>query len=128
MTTTPLFSRIDTLILRVRDLQRACDWYATTLGLTAVYTDAEEGLAVLPVGESGSLTLWQLKKGEVPPARDAAGAYPIFAAADAAADHVALSARGVEVGELTEGPGVRFFTFRDPDGNRLEACEVAAAG
>jgi catechol 2,3-dioxygenase-like lactoylglutathione lyase family enzyme len=124
MEPTPRFARIDTIILRVRDLERARAWYAAALGLTAVYHDPAEGLAVLPVGETGSLTLWQLKPGEVPPGREAAGTYPIFAAADAAADRDALLAHGVEVEPLAEGPGVRFFAFRDPDGNRLEACQV----
>jgi catechol 2,3-dioxygenase-like lactoylglutathione lyase family enzyme len=127
MERTPLFSRIDTIILRVGDLERARAWYAETLGLTAVFHDEREGLAVLPVGESGSVTLWRLAPGEEPPARDAAGSYPIFASADAAADRGALLARGVDVGELAEAPGVRFFSFRDPDGNRLEACQVLDA-
>jgi hypothetical protein len=33
---------------------------------------------------------------------------------------------GATVELLQEGPGVRFFTFRDLDGNRLEACQVLA--
>jgi catechol-2,3-dioxygenase len=60
-----LFSHIDTVIVRVRDISRAVQWYSRTLGLAAVYSDPAEGLT-----------------------------------------------------------GVRFFTFRDLDGNRLEACQV----
>lgn len=127
MADTPLFSRIDTVILRVRDLAQARAWYATALGLHPVFEDPAEGLIVLGVGGTGSLTLWQLGPGETPPPQDAAGTYPIFAAADAAAERKALEARGVPVGDLAEGPGVRFFGFRDPDGNRLEACQVLAA-
>lgn len=44
----------------------------------------------------------------------------------ARAAHAHLLARGVEVGPVTEGPGVRYVRFADPDGNPLEACEVLA--
>ena len=35
-----------------------------------------------------------------------------------------FSRRGVEVDPVQEGSGVRWFRFRDPDGNPLEACQV----
>ena len=35
-----------------------------------------------------------------------------------------LAGRGVEVGPIVDGGGVTFFTFKDPDGNLLEACQV----
>jgi catechol 2,3-dioxygenase-like lactoylglutathione lyase family enzyme len=41
-----MFSRIDTVILRVRDLTRAEAWYKQTLGLSSVYSDPTEGLTV----------------------------------------------------------------------------------
>ena len=127
MEPTPLFDRLDTIILRVRDLERACAWYAATLGLRAAFEDPAEGLAVLPVGDTTSLTLWQLKPGETMPAPDAAGAFPIFAATDAAAARQVVLQRGARVDELVDGPGVRFFSFWDVDGNRLEACQVLEA-
>lgn len=120
-----MFSRLDTLILRVRNLNAARTWYVGALGLAAAYVDEAEGLAVLGL-EGTSLTLWQLKPGEAV-VDSAAAPYPIFSVADAAAAHALLRERGVEAGALQVGPGVRFFSFRDLDGNRLEACEVLAA-
>jgi catechol 2,3-dioxygenase-like lactoylglutathione lyase family enzyme len=117
-----MFSRLDTLILRVRDLASARQWYAHALGLETVYVDEVEGLAVLGL-EGTSLTLWQLKPAETL-APDVAGSYPIFGVADAEAAHERLRVRGVSVEEVQSGPGVRFFGFRDADGNRLEACQV----
>lgn len=122
--TTRMFSRLDTLILRVHDLSAARTWYAATLGLTAVYVDEAEGLAVLGL-EGTSLTLWQLKPGEAM-VDSATAPYPIFSVADAAAAQTLLRERGTAAGALQVGPGVRFFSFRDLDGNRLEACEVLA--
>lgn len=119
-----MFSRLDTVILRVRDLPAAQQWYAATLGLSAVYEAPDEGLAVLGLAAGASLTLWALPAGE---AVRASSTFPIFAVADAPAAHAHLRARGVAVGPVTEGPGVRYFRFADPDGNPLEACEVLPA-
>jgi catechol 2,3-dioxygenase-like lactoylglutathione lyase family enzyme len=123
MAERPLFDRIDTIILRVRDYEAAVDWYAEKLGLQATHVDAVQGLAVLAF-DGHSLTLWQLKPGEVLPARGTCVPYPILVAADAAALHAELQGRGVAVERLQEGGGVRFFSFWDLDGNRLEACEM----
>lgn len=123
----PLFDQIDTFILRVADLEAAVAWYAAMLGLQAAYTDPVERLAVLPLAQGASLTLWQRKAGEPAPDPGAQGAFPIFATADAAAALEALKGRGARAGGLVEGAGVRYFQFQDLDGNRLEACEVLAA-
>ena len=47
-----------------------------------------------------------------------------FTVPDAAAEHAALQARGVEVGELLRWDGVPpMFSFDDPDGNRYYIVE-----
>jgi catechol 2,3-dioxygenase-like lactoylglutathione lyase family enzyme len=119
-----MFSRIDTVILRVRDLARSERWYSQTLGLSSVYSDTTEGLTVLGL-QGASLTLWQFKPAEGG-TKPSEHSFPIFAVADADAAHRHLLELGVAADPLQEGPGVRFFTFRDPDGNRLEACQVLA--
>lgn len=55
-----MFSRLDTLIVRVRDLRAAREWYDNALGVAATYVEEAEGLAVLGL-KGTSLTLWQLK-------------------------------------------------------------------
>ncbi len=116
-----MFSRLDTVILRVRDLRAAQQWYATTLGLQAIFEDADQRLAVLGLDGGASLTLWEL-----PAAEDVrpSSTFPIFGVADAHAARAHLLAHGVAIGEVVEGAGVRFVRFSDPDGNPLEACEV----
>jgi lactoylglutathione lyase len=50
-----------------------------------------------------------------------------LATADAEAAHAALRASGMAVDEILRWPGVPpMFSFRDPDGNRLEMVEVVA--
>jgi len=119
----PLFERIDTVILRVRDYEAAADWYAESLGLRAVHTDPVEGLVVLPF-DGHSLTLWQVKPGETLPPQGTCVPFPIFVAADVAALHAELQSRGVAVESIRNAGGVPFFSFWDLDGNRLEACQA----
>lgn len=124
------FSGLDTVIIRVRDIAAATQWYVQSLGAEALYEDEEQRLSVVEFGgdpdaevAGSTLTLWQLDTGaEWAPS----SSYPILATADARAAHAALKAKGVDVGELTETPGVYFFRFTDLDGNALEACEVKA--
>jgi catechol 2,3-dioxygenase-like lactoylglutathione lyase family enzyme len=120
---TPLFRRIDTVILRVSKLEAAVRWYESVLGLLAMHHDDTARLAVLAL-DGTSLTLWERGAGEAAPAATATATYPIFATDDAAGAREHLAAHGVAVGALESGEGVRFFRFADPDGNVLEACEV----
>lgn len=122
-----MFERIDTVVLRVRNLESARRWYEQHLHLTTTFVDEHEQLAVLSVGEHHSLTLWQLKPGETAASSGVATAYPIFAASDARAAHEQLFGSGLHPEPIQDGPGIRFFGFRDPDGNRLEACQVLPA-
>lgn len=122
-----IFTRLDTVIVRVRDLDAARAWYEKTLGFVAGYFDRQERLVIFNVGGTTSLTLWQLKPGERLPLAGTASTFPIFGTDDARQTHRLLGSRAVSVDPIQEGGGVRFFTFRDLDGNRLEVCELLGA-
>jgi lactoylglutathione lyase len=50
-----------------------------------------------------------------------------FMVPDAEAEHTAMRARGIEVGDLLRWPGVPpMFEFKDADGNRFEIVEGSA--
>lgn len=123
-----VFTRIDTIVLRVTDYSAASDWYCTNLGFTVVFADPGEGLAVLALGQGTSLTLWQLRPGEAGPKDSSGCPFPIIASSDASGQRRELMARGIRTSDLSELPGLRFFSFWDLDGNRLEACEVVVGG
>ncbi len=125
MSGPPLFGRLDTMIIRARDWEAAADWYLEKLGLQASYTDPAQGFVVLPFN-GHTLTIWQLKPGEVLPPRGTAVPYPILVTTDAEALQTTLLERDVVVGPIEVVAGVRFFSFWDLDGNRLEACQVIA--
>ncbi len=118
-----LFSRIDTVILRVKNLQKARQWYEGVLQLTPSYVgDGDHQIVIYKVGEGTPLTIYQLQPDEVMPAKRFATGYPIFFAEDIVRAHVQLQSRGVEVEDIEDDGAVQYFIFHDPDGNRLEVC------
>ncbi len=121
------FRRIDTIILRVAELDPAVSWYRTVLDAEPIYRNDDEGIAVLPVG-TGTVTLWQRAANDAAaPAAGAAGTYPIFGVDDIEQAHAFVEQHADQVDPVQRGAGVRFFGFTDRDGNYLEACQVDEA-
>lgn len=118
------FTRIESVVLRVRSLQAAVAWYRASLGLQVVFEDSTEGMAVFNVGQGCSLTIWELPGDTEGPPAGGSGTFPILEAVDARAYQLDLQRRGVVTSELRETAGLRCFTFWDLDGNRLDVCEV----
>lgn len=118
------FSGIDTLIIRVSNIEQSGQWYQEKLGLGIIWDAPEMKLRVLDSGSPVSITLWET--GEPIQPNPATTAYPIFSTADAAASRALLMERQVKTSELTDDGTVRYFFFYDPDGNVLEACQVLA--
>jgi len=112
-----------TVGVNVRHLDAALAFYRDTLGFE-VRRDVGLGnlrwLEVAPAGAAATLALVHKP--------DAAGADTgvRFAVPDAAQEHAALKAGGVQTGDVQRWPGVpAMFTFEDPDGNRFYAVEMA---
>ena len=127
MSVSPSFTRIESVVLRVRSRQAAVAWYRATLGLQVLFEDAAEGMAVLNVGQGCSLTVWELSSGEAGASGETSCTFPILEAIDARAYRLHLQSRGVVTSELRETAGLRCFTFWDLDGNRLDVCEALEA-
>ena len=124
MSNAGIFTRLDTVLLRVRDFQASKTWYEKTLGFVASYTSDENKLAVFDLGGTSSLTIWQLQPGEQLVAGGACATFPIFLAEDAKAVQQHMREQSIEVEDIQENGGVYSFGFFDPDGNRLEVCQV----
>ena len=124
MSASQLFTRIESIVLRVRSRQSAVAWYRASLGFQILFEDPSEGMAVLNAGQGCSLTLWELRPDDEAESGGTSRTFPVFEAIDARAQRLQLQSRGVRTSELREIPGLRGFTFWDLDGNRLDACEV----
>ena len=122
MEETKLLQGIDTVIIRVSDIEISKDWYQVKLGLLPVWDDPQVNLVVLDTNSATSLTLWQTKK-KISIHQETAS-YPIFKTPDASALREALILSGIQVGEIIQDEHVKYFFFYDPDGNILEACQV----
>lgn len=113
---------IDTVIIRVSDINTSKKWYEDKLGLTPVWDDANMKLVVMDTGSPTSITLWQTDK-QINNNKETSS-YPIFRTTDADESRSELAKRGVSVTEIIEDNIVRYFQIFDPDGNVLEACQV----
>jgi catechol 2,3-dioxygenase-like lactoylglutathione lyase family enzyme len=122
-----MFEGIDTVIVRVRDMEAACAWYGDLLGCRESYGDPAAGIVVYECGGPTTVTLYALGPGESAPS-SGGGCGPVFRVRDAEGARAELAARGIAVHPLQSDGTVRWFDFTDSEGNRLEACEVLGAG
>jgi catechol 2,3-dioxygenase-like lactoylglutathione lyase family enzyme len=125
----PQITQLATVVVPVRDQDRAIDFYVGTLGFEKrsdfTYDTGERWVEVVPHGALTSITLV---------ASDAAGVETgvILSSSDIDGDHAEFRRAGVEVDEIMrEGQGVSYwsgaplaghppmFVLRDPDGNSL---------
>ena len=84
-------------------------WYRNRLGLQVVFDDPAQGIAVFNVGR-GSLTVWELEPNEARPSIGDACSFPVFDAADAAAQRDELiCTRGEHIGLAGDGRAPVFF-------------------
>jgi len=122
MANKKILQGIDTVIVRVSDIERSKRWFQDRLELVSMWDDPAMRLVVLDTGGPTSLTLWQTDQA-IANNRDTSS-YPIFRISDATAARQELQNKGVDVGDVIEDGVVRYFQFYDPDGNVLEACQV----
>jgi catechol 2,3-dioxygenase-like lactoylglutathione lyase family enzyme len=118
------FTHIHAVGVPVTDHAQALEFYVRTLGfevrLDGEFAPNQRWVEVAPPGASTAIAL--LREGPDGPA--GIDTQIRLASSDAAADHVSLRIRGVDVdAEIIPYP-VPMFVFRDPDGNRFIVVEV----
>lgn len=117
-----LLQGIDTIIVRVSNVEASKTWYTQKLGLSKLFEATDIKLVVLDTNSPTSLTLWQTDQ-SISINRHTAS-YPIFKTPDADALRQELIKRGITAEEIIHDAYVKYFFFYDPDGNVLEACQV----
>jgi catechol-2,3-dioxygenase len=110
-----LFSKIDTVHIQVRDLEKAKHWYKEVLGLELVYCSGKYLVFKVGIGES-TLTI---QKGEVRPS-----SIKTIMFSDALEEtRLTLQEKNVEIGNIQVDEDVTYFEFSDLDGNGFEVCQ-----
>jgi len=113
---------IDTIIVRVSNIEISKKWYQEKLDLKPICDDPNLKLVVFDTGGPTSLTIWQTEKA-IQNNPDTSS-YPIFKTLDANSANQELKEKDIKVGEVIDDGFVNYFFFYDPDGNILEACQV----
>ena len=118
-----MITRVSSVGVRAGDQGRAVDFYVGKLGfetrMDGTYGEGRRWIEVAPPGSTTSIALVR-SSGDYPAGIDTGLR---LSTDDAAADHAALLARGVDAdAEIIPYP-VPMFIFRDPDGNRLVIVE-----
>ena len=118
--THPVITGLDHVVLCVRDLGRAQEFYCTVLGCTVEVFQRKIGLLQLRAGDS----LIDLVQGDEPQGRNMDHFCLRVVPFDGGAIMAHLRAHGVEPGEVVqrygaEGSGPSIY-IRDPDGNVIE--------
>lgn len=119
----PLFDRIESVFLPVRDLDRALDWYQRTLGLTLVHHWGEGAHLQVLEGET-LLTLVQQEHMEPRGMVHEAAQAPHFnlKVSNIRRCRRWLRSHGVPVTDLLQNPYIYCFNFWDLDGNLIGVC------
>lgn len=120
-----IFRELHAAIVPVSDFENARRWYEEVLELEPRKV-LPGFLVVYGTGGPTHLCLYVPDPGKERPGYHDGGAFPNWRAEDIDATHRLLVERGVRCTEVRRGPGLAWFTFRDPDGNRYDVCEFGA--
>jgi CspA family cold shock protein len=118
-----IFDALNMVVLRVRDLKSARAWYERVLELKVSEENSSGQTVVLDLGRGANLCLWQLGPDETPATTEIAAAFPNFRSGDVDGIHGKLDGLGVTVTPLKDSGGVKWFSFFDPDGNRIDVVQ-----
>ena len=111
------------VVIRVRDLNSARSWYERVLELKVAEDNSSGQTVVLDLGRGPNLCLWQAGSDEELPGSKTAAAFPNFRSGDVDGVHGKLADLGVSVTPLKDSGGVKWFSFYDPDGNRIDVVQ-----
>lgn len=119
-----IFNRLDTIIVRVKNLEESKNWYIDNLRFFPAYSDDESKIVVFDMAGATTLTLWQIEEDEPGGTRNLGNTYAVFNCDDAEQVFKSLKKKGVVVDNFAATEDVSLFNFYDPDGNKFEVIEI----
>lgn len=118
-----IFDALNMVVIRVRDLASARSWYERVLELRVSEDNSSGQTVILDLGRGPNLCLWQIGQDESLPGSNIASSFPNFRSGDVDGVHHKLDEMGVSVSPLKDSGGVKWFSFHDPDGNRIDVVQ-----
>ncbi|HEV8562935.1 MAG TPA: glyoxalase superfamily protein [Actinophytocola sp.] len=117
--------KLELVIVPVSDVDRAKEFYAEKAGFTVDHDHTvSENLRFVQLTPPGSPCSIAIGKGVIDSEPGtAAGMQLVVDDIDAA--RAELAGRGVDVSDVTRGPGGAFVFFTDPDGNRWSVQDTS---
>lgn len=123
-----IFNRLDTIIIRVKNLEESKNWYIENLSFFPVYSDEESKIVVFDLAGTTTLTLWQIDENETPNNINRGNTYAVFNCDNAEQIYKSLKKKGIVVDNFTTSEDVSLFNFYDLDGNKFEVIEINEKG
>ncbi|WP_191556714.1 VOC family protein [Metabacillus idriensis] len=124
--TQPLLKGIEGVFIPVSDVKRSVQWYEDKLGFKPLYIEKEA--AVMKIADESQAVICLVLTPNhqpmiFPENHFGVGKYFNFIPSNIEETHRKLIERGVAVNPMDGEGQTRFFTFFDPDGNPLGACQ-----
>ncbi len=119
-----IFNRLDTVIVRVKNLEESKNWYIENLSFFPVYSDDESKIVVFDLAGTTTLTLWQFEENDASSKVNQGNTYAVFNCDNAEQIFKSLKKKGVAVDNFTTSEDISLFNFYDPDGNKFEVIEI----
>lgn len=114
-----IFKRIDTVFVKVKNLEKSSEWYEMVMGFHLTWSDMAGGYVSFAVGET-ALTLVQIPE-ELELKVSESSTFNFYVS-DVSEAHEYLLEKGAEPSEITVDGNVKWFSFKDLEGNKLEVC------
>ncbi|MCP1123432.1 glyoxalase/bleomycin resistance/dioxygenase family protein [Bacillus sp. AFS018417] len=122
----PLLNGMEGVFIPVKDPKISAEWYEEKLGFKLIYIEREA--AVMKIAEESQTVICLVRTVNQQPMKFpennfGVGKYYNFISKDINEIYRLLIERGVKVNPISGEGATRFFTFFDPDGNPLGACQ-----
>ena len=120
-----IFMELHAAVIPVSDMARSRTFYEEVIGLTPRREGPNEALVVYFTTGPTHICLYDAAAYGDRPGYDRQGTFANFRTADIDATHEHLVQAGVQCTDIgrTAQPDMAWFSFRDPDGNRIDVCQ-----
>lgn len=116
-----LVTKVETVFVRVCDLEKSLEWYQRVLGLSIKWKSEDRNAVAFSTGGETDITL--VRESQVEKLSD--NTFNFFVK-DIITFQQQLKNEGIDVSEVKKWFNIEYISFKDLEGNFLEACHYNA--